>query len=192
MPHLGRVPEILKLAENKNCNVFIESGTYDGASFKIASESGLFERCYSVEIKQRLYQGLMTRYPEKPDRKVFLGRSHEIFVEQIFPLCQLSDRIFFWLDGHYSKGKTGGAEYPCPLLDELRAIKEYCPTTSVVIAIDDTDDFDRKDLNVPGLNWPTETQVNTAAYQINPSFFRLDLTRGRHKLERGILVFSYK
>lgn len=184
--------EMLAIAKDAGCNVFVESGTYMGVSFRRALRSQIFERCYSVEIVPELYRSVARAYPEKPSRKVFLGRSHEVFRDQVLPLCSPSDRIFFWLDGHFSGGDTGGAEFPCPLLEELEAIREHCPTESIVIAIDDTDDFGRKNANVLAWNWPTRAEIEDAARSINRDFFCLDYTGAEHrrKVHRGALVFS--
>jgi len=190
-------PQILKIAKDTQCNVFIESGTFLGQSFQIALKSGIFERCYTVELALGLYKEVAIKYPTRPNQQVFLGKSHEIFRRQIFPLCSSKDRIFFWLDGHFSGGTTWigptrGADSPCPLLVELEAIRQYCPSSSLVIAIDDVDDFGMRNSKIPGHNWPTRTDVDAAAYRINPNFVCLDYTGGGtfQKIYRGVLVFS--
>lgn len=187
--------QILKIARNVQCNVFIESGTWRGHSFQKALKSGIFERCYTVEIVPKLYKILAARYPTWPNQQVFLGKSHEIFESSIFPLCSSKDRIFFWLDGHFSgeSSGTGGADSPCPLLAELDAVRQYCPSSSLVIAIDDADDFGIKHLKVLGCNWPTRAEIDAAAYKINPNFACLDYTGGGsfQKIYRGVLVFSW-
>ena len=189
-------PQILKIAKDARCNVFIESGTCLGQSFQIALKSGIFKRCYSVEIAVGLYKEVAIKYPTRPNQQVFLGKSHEIFKECIFPLCSSKDRIFFWLDGHFSgsatrTGRTRGRNSPCPLLAELEIIRQHCPSSSLVIAIDDTDDFGRRSSKVPGHNWPTRAEVDAATYKINPNFVCLDYTgEGTlQKLHRGVLVF---
>lgn len=184
--------EILAIAQNTRCNVFVESGTFKGKSLRTAIESGIFEKHYSVEIQPSLYEDLKPKFAERQNCQIFLGNSSTVFVENIFPLCAAGDRLFFWLDGHFSKGETGGAESPCPLLDELAAIRQHCPTQSLVIAIDDTDDFGRTDPDVPGLNWQTRSEIEAAALKINPSFHILDYTSNNpdKKLARGVLVFS--
>ena len=190
-------PQILKVAKDMQCNVFIESGTFLGQSFQIALKSGIFERCYSVELALGLYKEVAIKYPTRPNQQVFLGKSHEIFLSQIFPLCSSKDRIFFWLDGHFSGGitwigPTRGADSPCPLLAELEAIHQCCPSSSLVIAIDDVDDFGMRNSKIPGHNWPTRVEVEAAAYRINPNFACLDYTGGEsfQKIHRGVLVFS--
>lgn len=186
-------PQILELARVARCNVFIESGTLRGHSFRRALRSGIFKRCYTVEIVPALYRAAAARYPARPSRQAFLGKSHEVFRKQIFPLCSAEDRIFFWLDGHYSAGPSGGADAPCPLLKELEAIRRWCPSRSLVIVIDDTNDFGMKNPGVPGLNWPTRAAAEAAVHRINPNFICLDYTgKGPlQKIFRGVLVFSY-
>lgn len=192
-------PQILKIAKRTKCNVFIESGTWIGHSFQKAIKSGIFERCYTVEIVPRFYKTVTALYKTRPSQQVFLGKSHEVFQRRIFPLCSSKDRIFFWLDGHHSggvtwAGGTGGRDSPCPLLAELKAIHKHCPSSSLVIAIDDADDFGRVSSKVPGHNWPTRAEIDAAAYRINPNFASLDYTGGGslQKIYRGVLVFSYQ
>lgn len=186
--------QILSIAKDAQCNVFVESGTHLGTSFRRALESGIFERCYTVEIVPKLYSRLAVQYPDQPNRRVFLGRSHEVFRDQVLPLCFSGDRILFWLDGHCGAKDGGGADFPCPLLDELEAIRQCCPSSSLVIAIDDTEHFGRRDTRTPGNNWPTRNEVEAAAYRINPHFFCLDYTGegATHWLFGGVLVFSYQ
>ncbi len=186
---------ILRLTEDLHCNVFVESGTFHGETYRKAVESSYFERVYSVEVVEELYQKAHKLYDANGPYRVFLGKSYEVFVSSIFPQCWPDDRIFFWLDGHYSGGVTGGAERPCPLLDELIAIRDACPTESVVIAIDDTDDFGRQDANTPGINWPSQDDVEQIAFQINSSFVVLDYTgKESHlsKIYKGVLVFAFR
>jgi len=186
--------QILKIARDAQCNVFIESGTHLGYSFRRALESGIFERCYTVEVALGLYRLAVSQYPTGANQQVFLGKSYEIFRKQTFPLCSSEDRIFFWLDGHFSGSGTGGADFPCPLLDELETIRQYCPSSSLVIAIDDVDDFGKRDPEVCGYNWPTRAEVDFAVYRISSSFVCLDYTgKGSfQKIHRGVLVFSYQ
>ena len=185
---------ILEIARETRCNVFIESGTSRGYSFREALVLGIFARCYTVELLPSFYKGVASRYPTRATQQVFLGNSYEVFREQIFPLCSAEDRIFFWLDGHFSGGYTGGGAFPHPLLRELEVIRQFCPSESLVIAIDDTIDFGRKDLEYLGHNWPTRAEVEAAAYEINPNFHCLDYTGEgiSQRVHRGVLVFSYR
>ena len=187
-------PQILELARGTHCNVFIESGTGRGESFHKAFRLGIFERGYTVELLPSFYKGVASRYATQANWRVFLGESHEVLREQIFPLCSSRDRIFFWLDGHFSGGHTGGGALLHPLLRELGEIHRSCPSEALVVAIDDTNDFGRRDPKYLGHNWPTRDEVEVAAYKINPDFACLDYTgKGPlQKVHRGVLVFSYQ
>lgn len=186
--------QILEAARGAQSNVFIESGTHLGYSFQRALESGIFERCYTVEIVPKYYEEVVSRYPVLLTRQVFLGKSHEVFRKRIFPLCSSRDRIFFWLDGHFSGGPTGGADSPCPLLIELEVIRRHCPSSSLVVAIDDVDDFGAENLTIPGRNWPTRAEVDAAVYRVNSNFVCLDYTgKGSlQKMFRGVLIFLHR
>ncbi|MDQ7025244.1 MAG: hypothetical protein Q9P44_06755 [Anaerolineae bacterium] len=187
--------EILAIAVATECNVFVESGTFYGQTFARIIESGLFERCYSVEIQQHLYENLQNQFPTTRQQQVFLGTSYEQFVQSIFPLCDADDTLFFWLDGHFSAGETGGAEFPCPIIDELQSIAQHCPTSKVVIAIDDTDDLGRKDSGVAGYNWASRAEIEAAAQAISPDLHLIDYTGDSDslpKINRGVLIFSYR
>ena len=51
---------------------------------------------------------------------------------------KLSGDINFWLDGHYSAGKTFKGEKDCPIEDELNAIEENLENfAKISILIDD-------------------------------------------------------
>lgn len=184
----------LDLAMDLNCNVFIESGTFRGESFLKAIESGYFERVYTVEIDRELYKSVANFFPKSKRYQVFWGRSQEVFVLDIFPLCKPDDRIYFFLDGHYSAGNTGGASELCPLLPEIEAIRKACPTQAIVIVIDDTDDLGRRDDNIPGFSWPSREEVEQALLGFDIDFHILDYT-GKDpqwtKAYRGILIYSY-
>ena len=188
-------PHILRLAADLDCNVFVESGTYLGATLQAALDSGHFQRVYSVELVRELYERARKLVKSNPAAQVFWGKSHEIFRQQIFPLCDAKDHLFFFLDAHYSCGKTGGAHEPCPLMEELEAIRDAFPANGSVIVVDDTDDLGRDDPCLPGLHWPTRQEVEQIAYQINPQFVILDYSGSdpsMRKVGRGVLVFAYR
>ena len=186
-------PAILDIAVRSQCNIFVESGTYKGTSLRKAVESGIFEQCYSAEIVPELHHKQKKRFAKYDNCHLLLGSSIDVFVEHIFPICTATDRIFFWLDGHFSAGITGGESTFCPVLEEMNVIQRHCPTSSIVIAIDDTDDLGRHDPNVPGLNWPTRNEIDAIAYQINANFQLLDFTGSgtNEKIARGVLVYAY-
>jgi len=172
---------LLALAQDLGCNVFIESGTFHGNTYRRAVESGYFECVYTVEVAEHFYRSAHELYP----RGAYWGKSYTVFQSEIFPLCKPADRIFFWLDGHYCGADAGGQDEPCPLLKELETIHKWCPAKTVVIAIDDVKNFGRQHKRIPGFSWPTRDQIVRAALQIRHDFTVVDLP-----LRRGILLFT--
>ena len=175
-------PYVLALAQDLDCNVFIESGTFHGDTYHRAIESGYFECVYTTEVAEHFYRSAYELYPHG----AYWGKSYAVFQSDIFPLCKPDDRIFFWLDGHYCGAGSGGQDELCPLLKELEAIREWCPTKAIVIAIDDVKNFGRQS-KTPGFAWPTKDQIMLAAFRIRRDFAVLELA-----LRRGILLFAYR
>lgn len=182
----------LATALDTRCNVFIESGTFYGDTYRTVLDAGIFQRVYSVEIVETLHAELLKKFEQNEQQRIFLGDSRQVLKEQILPLCQPTDRLFFWLDAHYSGGPTGGEQVECPLLGELDAILQAAPSKNLVIAVDDIDELGRQDDSIPGLNWPTREEVEALVYQINPDFHCLDFTgEGDYERQgRGVLIYS--
>ena len=112
---------------------WVETGTYKGTTTNFLSNR--FPHVYTIEPEQKLYNTACKR---------FNGRNVTLFndvSEKVLPvlLTKLNGDINFWLDGHYSAGKTFKGEKDCPIEDELNAAKEsdlveYPPVARVVIA----------------------------------------------------------
>lgn len=128
---MGMPKEIaIKLAAINKCKVFIETGTLKGKTTLWAASQ--FEEVHTIERSEvlfNLYSGNLNSFR---NIKAHMGDSRDIL-----PLIvsQLSDKnTIYWLDGHWSGGKTAGAEDECPLLDELRCL---VGRTNDIILIDD-------------------------------------------------------
>ena len=187
-------PHILRLAKDLDCSIFIESGTASGVTYRRAVESGYFDRVFSVEIVPELAQKAAGFY-SSPNYLVFEGQSHVVLKEQILPRCSEADRIFLFLDGHYSEGATGGSDAENPLILELQTIRKFCPSRLIILAIDDTDDFGRIDPLVHGHNWPSRQQVETEIKQFPQDFMLLDYSGAvphLPKIYRGLLIYTYR
>ena len=111
---------------------WVETGTYKGTTTNFLSIR--FPHVYTIEPAQNLYNTACKRFD---------GRNVTLFnnvSEKIFPvlLPKLSGDINFWLDGHYSAGKTFKGEKDCPIEAELNAIEENLENfTKLSILIDD-------------------------------------------------------
>lgn len=115
--------------------LFIETGTYLGQGIVAAHRFG-FENIHSVELDKGLYDRAVGKY--KDIANVWHGDSPKT-IETILTNLSPSETPaegFFWLDAHASGPLPGGASGGTPVLDELKMIKKYASSTSVIV-IDD-------------------------------------------------------
>ena len=100
-------------AQHFQCNVLIETGTYLGEMIEYQAKN--FEKIYSIEVADLLYNFSSRRLKKKKNISVMKGDS-SIVLGKIMELISQNDRVLFWLDGHYSGGKTGmgGAVWYAP------------------------------------------------------------------------------
>ena len=111
---------------------WVETGTYKGTTTNFLSAK--FPHVYTIEPEINLYKMACKRFD---------GRNVTLFndvSENVFPklLPNLKGNINFWLDGHYSAGKTFKGAKNCPVEDELNAIeKNLSNFAGLSILIDD-------------------------------------------------------
>lgn len=86
------------------CNTLIETGTYLGEMVEYQAKN--FEKIYSVEVSEALYDFSSRRLRRKSNINVVKGDSG-IVLGSIMKQLLHEDRVLFWLDGHYSGGVTG-------------------------------------------------------------------------------------
>lgn len=110
---------ILGWAELHGGRVFIETGTWNGRTLsKVASS---FDRCYSIELDEKLYVAARQRFESMPWVKLIQGDSAKA-LEGV--LSEVDEPAVFWLDAHYCGPGTalGEGERETPVLSELNAI----------------------------------------------------------------------
>lgn len=135
----------------KDCEIFVETGTYLGGSIDRALELG-FSEIYSIEFNKSFYEETRKRLEGYDNIHLFHGDS-----AQIFPsiLSLISDKkIFFWLDAHDTFGTGGGI----PMKQELHHIKAH-KRNDHTIMIDD----------VP-LYFGDGIELENLLLEINPSY----------------------
>lgn len=98
--------EILKLAKQFNCKLYIETGTHVGGSTKIASEH--FDRVITCETEPFYFEKAKLNLKDIANIELHFKSSSELFAE-IFPL---SERAIIFLDAH--------GIHDFPLLTELK------------------------------------------------------------------------
>ena len=128
--HLVKQMQIRSLANKYRINVLVETGTYLGDMVFAMQDS--FEKIYSIELSPFYYQKAKQRFRKYNHINILEGDSGQILSALVPELKQPS---LFWLDGHYSGGKTAMGEKECPVFEELKSI--FSSTLNHIIAIDD-------------------------------------------------------
>jgi hypothetical protein len=146
--------------------VLVETGSYLGDGIQAALDAG-FAKVISFEIVLDLYQHCKRRFAGDVRVKLVHGSSASLLYDTI---KDISEPITFWLDGHYSYGRTGyDSQYICPLLQELEQIKKHGAYHTVLI--DDRRLLKR--IPVPGPSEffdVDEDTVVTSLRAINPEY----------------------
>jgi hypothetical protein len=109
---------------------FVETGTYFGET--IFAMEPHFTNLYTIEVKEEFYTNTKTKYTGSKIQ-FYLGDSAEVLCTLV---PTLSGKTIFFLDGHWSAGRTGRGKKDCPLLEELDHIVQFHKDQAIVI-IDD-------------------------------------------------------
>jgi hypothetical protein len=144
MPKLTfeELQNFLALAESKldinSIPVFVESGTYLGETTETAAK--IFRECHTVELEPGHYNRALQKFRNNSSVFVHQGQSNQVF-RKILP--DITDPVFFWLDGHWSGGNTARGPTDVPLLEEIDVVLQTC-NQHCVIVIDDVRLFGTK------------------------------------------------
>ena len=138
--YMGFTPQLVKqlifMKYAVNGADWVETGTYNGTTTNFLSNR--FPHVYTIEPEKNLYKAACKR---------FYGRNITLYndvSEKVLPILlnKLRGDINFWLDGHYSEGKTFKGDKDCPIEDELDAIEKSLENFSnLSIFIDDARSF---------------------------------------------------
>ena len=132
--------------------VFVETGTYEGHTVKLAIDLK-FEEIYSIEIKESLYKDCKNNFAKHKNVHLYLGDSAECLWDVI---KDIDKTITFWLDGH-DIGRI-------PILKELEIISRH-PIKEHTILVDD-----RRVMGTDIWSGISENDVVTAMLKINPNY----------------------
>lgn len=113
-------------------DTFIETGSYVGDGIQAALDAG-FKQVLSVELSPFYYEHCKQRFKGNKKVRLFLGSSIDVLPRL---LKVIKTPITFWLDAHYSGGKTAKAKQDVPILEELEIIKNHFIKTHTIL-IDD-------------------------------------------------------
>ncbi len=134
-PHVVKQGVLRSYARRYDLKIFVETGTYRGDM--VEAMKPLFEKIYSIELSERLFDAARKRF--QADRHVEL--IHGDSGKELGRIMERIDRpALFWLDGHYSAGETARGEHETPVREELEHIFR-APDLGHVIVIDDARAF---------------------------------------------------
>ena len=130
-PHLAKQRIIKSFAEKYELGTFVETGTFYGDM--VEAMKGYFDRIYSIELSNELYEKARKRFDRDKRIEIIHGDSGV----QLGKLLERIDQpALFWLDGHYSAGETARGDNDTPIYEELTHIFSV-PNSEHVVIIDD-------------------------------------------------------
>lgn len=135
IPHVAKQKVVAEYKDVFKYNVFIETGTYTGAMVK--AMLGRFERIYSIELGVRYYLAAVKMFIGHKHVRLFQGDSGRLLPRV---LKAVKEPAIFWLDAHYSGGRTARGDLQCPIIGELDAIFDHGEYNHVLL-IDDARSF---------------------------------------------------
>ena len=153
----GIPPELaLRLKEQYDLKLFIETGTLVGNTAKWASEN--FDDVYTIECSHKFYIISRDRIGTIPNVQLIYGFSQHVLGGI---LSSLTGPALIWLDAHWSPDLKYRCfdQVICPVLDEIEMIS--ASDQDHVILVDDFRLFGKE----PG--WPNFGEVKKALEKLN-------------------------
>lgn len=116
-----------------NPAIFIETGTYLGNTTTLAAS--IFDKVYSVELGENLYQNAVARFKEENKTNIDLFNSDSPdFLKCVIP--QINQTMAIFLDAHWSEGNTVKGENNTPIITELDVIKNSRKSDCIILVDD--------------------------------------------------------
>lgn len=131
-PHKVKEKIIRNFAREHGCGALIETGTYRGDMIK--AQINNFDWLASIELSEYYYERAQKRFSGKKKVHLYQGDSGEVIGQAIKDVPS-GLKVCFWLDGHYSGGKTERKAKDTPIIQELDTV--FDSLQSGVILIDD-------------------------------------------------------
>lgn len=130
-PHVVKQRIIKEYQQRYNYSTLIETGTYLGDM--VEAQKSSFKKIISIELSNELYLEAKKRFKNDSNVLIVQGDSGKQLPEI---LKGITEPAIFWLDGHYSEGKTARGDKDCPIFEELDAIFDHAMYEHVIL-IDD-------------------------------------------------------
>ncbi len=129
-PHFVKMALIQNIARQTDCSVFVETGTHYGLTTEFLAND--FSTLYTIELSDELFRMASNRLKKFPNVQQLQGDSSAVLFDLV---PRIDTPALFWLDGHYSGGKTAKGRCVTPILEELIAV--YRAPWRHVVLIDD-------------------------------------------------------
>jgi hypothetical protein len=115
-------------------NTLIETGTYEGEMIFALKDD--FEKIISIELDKNLVKNAKERFSNYKHIKIVLGDSGEKLKNV---LKETQSPCIFWLDAHYSGGKSARGKRETPIREELKEIVKH-PEKDIIL-VNDANNF---------------------------------------------------
>ncbi len=138
-PHIVKQNTISEYQKEYGCGVLIETGTFLGDM--VEAQKARFEQIISIELSNELFHKARKRFLKDLNVKILQGDSGKVLLKLA---GKIDEPCVFWLDGHYSGGKTAKGDKNCPIYEELDAIFKTKKLNHILL-IDDARKFNGKD-----------------------------------------------
>lgn len=131
--------ELLLQYKRADIKTFVETGTHQG--WMIDKIGGYFEKVYSIELDEYLFNSSQRRFHGRENIKLFKGDS-SAEIKKV--LADINEPVLFWLDAHKSGAITVANS---PIISELGEIFAH-KVKKHLILIDDARHFNRKTIRM--------------------------------------------
>jgi hypothetical protein len=156
--HWSKQQFLKKWAKDFGAKILVETGTYLGDMLFMLMDD--FEKLYSIELSEFFHHKAKRRFANNHKIELLFGDSGK---ELAALIPKLKDKTLFWLDGHYSGGKTALGQKECPIFEELQHI--FTVPAIHLLIIDDARLFVGAN-SYPTIKELTEYIVTTSEYKV--------------------------
>lgn len=137
-PHIYKQRVVKHAGKNFGISILYESGTYKGDM--VYGMRNQFKKITTIELSDFYYRYAKKRLKKYMNITITKGASEKEIKKF---LKSLKEPCVFWLDGHFSSGKTARSKFNTPIIDELKNILDHNIKTHIIL-IDDARDFNGK------------------------------------------------
>jgi len=156
-PHISKFKTLINCSRRHNLSILIETGTFEGEMVRKCRRH--FRQIWTIELDEHLAKKAEQRFFKFINIHVVHGESS---LELSRVLQSIKKPALFWLDAHYSGGKTAKGITETPLLGELQIIGAH-EIKCHVILIDDVRYFGQGD-------YPAIAEIEQELLSINPDY----------------------